>query len=549
MVKDQRVTRGLFIAFCATLCVVASTMQRTMVVETARARSVARHVAIYGNDRGDCTDARSPCRTVQYAVDRASSGDLIKVAAGVYTDLHAYEDGRLVQVIHLTRNVAIRGGYPAFFADPPDPVAYPTVFDARRRGRVIYVSSYRGATTAIDGVHITGGDATGLGGGPWNEDTGGGVYVDGAPVLITNSQVYSNTAYMGGGVAAIEAQLVMRGNHVLRNTAPYGAGLFLYGGSGSLESNSVVSNTARVNGGGMYILRSHAELTANPIRANAAWYGGGVFLEESGATFLGNTIQANEAMDMGLGGGVYAQECTLSFVRNMICDNVAGWGGGLSLFWNHDAFEGNYILRNSASVAGGGLLTSGSETMLTNTVVADNEAGRGSGFLLDGTSVTMQHTTVARNKPAAQSQGAQVVGVGLYIGTGYSRPSEVVLTNTILVSHSLGVTVEAGSTAQLEATLWGTGMWANGRDWAGDGIIFTGTVNVRGEPRFLAPDGTDYHIGLTSAARDQGVSVGVPLDIDQQPRPYRAPDLGADEYWPGDAPWHFYLPLVLQSPL
>ena len=35
-----------------------------------------------------------------------------------------------------------------------------------------------------------------------------------------------------------------------------------------------------------------------------------------------------------------------------------------------------------------------------------------------------------------------------------------VLTNTILVSHTVGISVSVGSTATLEATLWGSGVCA-----------------------------------------------------------------------------------------
>ena len=46
-----------------------------------------------------------------------------------------------------------------------------------------------------------------------------------------------------------------------------------------------------------------------------------------------------------------------------------------------------------------------------------------------------------------------------------------VLTNTILVSHTVGISVSVGSTATLEATLWGSGVWANGNDWGGSSSL------------------------------------------------------------------------------
>jgi hypothetical protein len=52
----------------------------------------------------------------------------------------------------------------------------------------------------------------------------------------------------------------------------------------------------------------------------------------------------------------------------------------------------------------------------------------------------------------------------------------VAVTNTILVSHTVGIRVTAGNTATLEATLWGSGPWANDTDWGGAGTVITGTL-------------------------------------------------------------------------
>ncbi|MFN2224661.1 MAG: hypothetical protein ACK2UY_00105, partial [Anaerolineae bacterium] len=45
------------------------------------AASAVYHVAPGGTDAGGCGSENQPCRTLQYAVDLAGSGDVIKVAA------------------------------------------------------------------------------------------------------------------------------------------------------------------------------------------------------------------------------------------------------------------------------------------------------------------------------------------------------------------------------------------------------------------------------------------------------------------------------------
>jgi pectin methylesterase-like acyl-CoA thioesterase len=75
-----------------------------------------------------CREGPPSCTftNVQAAVDAAIAGDVIKVAAGVYTGVNSY--GGLSQVVYISRSVTIRGGYTTTnsFAGPPDSDAYPS---------------------------------------------------------------------------------------------------------------------------------------------------------------------------------------------------------------------------------------------------------------------------------------------------------------------------------------------------------------------------------------------------------------------------------------
>ncbi len=115
------------------------------------------------------------------------------------------------------------------------------------------------------------------------------------------------------------------------------------------------------------------------------------------------------------------------------------------------------------------------------------------------------------------------------------------MTNTILVSHTVGITVATDSTATLASTLW----YSNAADWDGEGAILTGTAerNYWGDPLF-AVDG--HHLLSGSAAIDKGVNAGVTRDIDGEFRPQGGGyDLGADEA-PGLGWRNLYLPLILK---
>ncbi len=248
-----------------------------------------------------------------------------------------------------------------------------------------------------------------------------------------------------------------------------------------------------------------------------------------------------------MGGGLHISARNATLNGNVIARNTAGMGGGMSVVGGPVTLTGNTIVSNAAvstwggsSIGGGGLRFLSSDSTLINNVVADNQASiPGSGVYVAGSSLRLLHNTIARNRGSS--------GSGIYVSS-YISPSAVTLTNTILVSHAVGIAVESENTATLAATLWGTGTWANLANWGGDGAIFTGTVNVFGDPAFVNPDAGDYHISAGSAARNAGVNAGILTDLDNQPR-LQAPDLGADEYWPPGTPKYVYLPVVLrQSP-
>jgi hypothetical protein len=146
------------------------------------------------------------------------------------------------------------------------------------------------------------------------------------------------------------------------------------------------------------------------------------------------------------------------------------------------------------------------------------------------------HTTIADNR------GGDGSGVYVTEELGYA-PSTAMLTNTILVSHAVGIRVTLGNTATLENTLW----HGNGKDTDGAGRICTGTLSVDGDPAFVDPGIGDYHIGPSSAGIDRAVDTGVTVDIDGELRPDGCfADIGADEYQ-GRGCHREYLPISLRS--
>jgi parallel beta-helix repeat protein len=466
--------------------------------------------------------------SVQAAVDAASEGDTVKVA-GYCTGVHVRSrndittTGVVTQVVYVSKTVTIQGGYTTTNWTTPDSDANPTTLDAQGQGRVLYITGDISPT--VEGLRITGGDAAGLGGDLLvsTVDVGGGVYGITATVSLNHCQVNGNAAQGGGGI-------------------------YLHGDGTALSSNAIFSNTAQQFGGGGYVLWSkNVTVNNNAIYSNVAGSGGGIYLWYCNATVNGNVIRGNEAQD---GGGVYLwnghSDNTL-LRNNLIFDNTASrWGGGINM-WDstHVTLDGNEISGNMAQENGGGIWLNFSTAKLENNTIYDNEAVAGGGIYMRVSDSTLINNLVADNQVAAWGSGLYIAGSNPHLlhttiarntggdgssvyATTYSgapsRHSTVALTNTIFVSHTVGISVTGGNTVTVNGILWHNTPVTTSQSP-------TATVSVQNEhtgaPAFAA-DG--YHITPASAAMDAGVDAGVTTDIDGHVRPYNAiPDLGADE--------------------
>jgi len=265
-----------------------------------------------------------------------------------------------------------------------------------------------------------------------------------------------------------------------------------------------INKTLTVRGGYTTTNWSTSDPTSHPTTLDAQGRGRVIYVTgDVSPTIEGLYITGGDAE--GLGGGSFGEDA----------------GGGVYIISATAIIKGNHISSNTA-FNGGGLYLSSSDATLVNNMVTDNRAGnQGGGLYVDGGSPRLLHTTIVRNTGGD--------GIGVYVTSSESVHSTVALTNTILSGHRVGIAVAPGNTATLEATLWGSGIWANKDDWDGIGVI-TGTLNIWDDPAFVAPDTGDYHIGVASAALDAGLDAGVNDDVDGDPRPMGGGhDIGADE--------------------
>lgn len=361
-------------------------------------------------------------------------------------------------------------------------------------------------------------------------DGGGLLLKGGSTAQMRDSAVLTNTAQDdGGGLALDEATMTVMRTRVAGNVAVnVGGGLYAGRTSTLTLVDSIVDGCSAQDGGGLGLsARSSAVLVGNWIVRNSALIdGGGLYLRDaSTAELTRNLVSDNISGDDG--GGFYLEASALHLVSNQVKGNTArGDGGGFALRrWSELALSRDLVLENISYDDGGGFyIASGSPFTVTNSVIAGNRASdTGGGLWVVGTPLgrttgLLRHNTFADNGDAA---------VRIEVTTTLR------LINTIIVGHEVGVTVTSGSQAHLEATLWGSGGWANGVDTGGRGSVVTGALNYWGDPHFVDPSDADYHIGPHSAARDAGIDASVYVDLDGLARPiYAGFDIGADEYYP-----------------
>ncbi len=273
-------------------------------------------------------------------------------------------------------------------------------------------------------------------------------------------------------------------------------------------------------GGGIHVVNATATISGCRIYSNTAQDAGGVYLLSTSTLLSGNTIVSNTASS---GGGVMVDISSAILSDNIIQGNIAQDGGGIvAWFSNWATLNGNVIRGNTASRTGGGVSLEYSNATLINNVIASDQAGiNGSVVYVSASSPNFIHATVSPNTGGD--------GVGIYVTNDATSYSVVALTNIIVVSHTVGISVTANNTVTVNGVLWYGNTIAN---TGGTGAISVTNANT-GDPAFAA-DG--YHLTVGSAAIDRGVSTSVTDDIDGQTRPYGAmPDLGADEYWPPTA--------------
>jgi len=164
-----------------------------------------------------------------------------------------------------------------------------TVINGAASYRCLYVN---GGTVTISGVTITGGLAS----------NGGGIFIDGGTVNVTNSTISGNSA-SGAGVN-------------------FGGGIYINGGTVNVINSTFSGNTGSNYGGGIYNSPgSTLTITNSTISGNTAANGGGVFNDDT-VTIKNTTITKNTGSTAV--GGVYNNGGTITLSNTIVADQTSG---------------------------------------------------------------------------------------------------------------------------------------------------------------------------------------------------------------------------------
>ena len=313
---------------------------------------------------------------IHEALDHASEGDVIWVAAGTY-DSPAPGDSA-VPVVRMKPGVDIYGGFST--ADTSisqrDPAANRTILDGENRSWHVVIGSDR---ARLDGFIIQSGYAAG----DFPDNCGGGMLNHFASPQVENCIFTSNDArFHGAGMANIHSSASVK-NCVFRINAAAnnGAGVYnedRYGIDGFLQFESCVfgpGNSCRF-GGGMY--NSWCEVAVNDCRFTdnlANHNGGGLYNTSAMVTVRDCVFTENRAYDGGAvymngiagedltrlenclvetntayvsGGGVYLLRSSATLINCTIVENAAIYAGGISCWHSEAAFQNCIVWGNVA---------------------------------------------------------------------------------------------------------------------------------------------------------------------------------------------------------
>ena len=407
--------------------------------------------------------------------------------------------------------------------------------------------------------------------------TGGGLYADKSTVTINNGTISGCTAAMneGGGLYATNSSKITISGGTISGCKAWssgkGNGGGLYADNSTINiSDGTISGCDGRWGGGLYAENSLTiTITDSTISGCTAGAGGGLCVVGSTLNIKDDIISKCFVSDTGKGGGLYAENSTLTISGGTIKGNKAAYGGGVALVkskvkveepitnWTVVDNEAYKTDTGSGYIGGGIYLESGSMDVSNGSNKIYNNTADG-----HGADICLTDDTSSIKLPNAANMGATYLDSGINIDGWYNddnpryTPSEsgvpvkvdgaeplkgalslvasykAVPVRTVTIDTNGGVggsgsqTVQKGTTVTLEAPTKEGHLFKGWEDEKGNGypagedgkVNITVNENMKLTAVWKARTFTVTYVLLDGETRAKTVNYGQTVTLGEEPR-------------------------------
>lgn len=484
--------------------------------------------------------------TIQQGIDAAVDGNIVLVDTGIYVENINFNGKAITVTSHYINtldsadiyNTVIDGSQPqnpdmasVVRISGPDTTAVICGFTIQNGTGTLFTNRGGGGVLCLNGGKVIHNriinnsirtDVDALGGGIWGQGTPSSHFVVKNNIIENNQMENTNSSSgcWGTGIGFYNCNIHVENNIIRFDSAygrPYGVGVYGYLISGIIHENVITNNTGfhtlanRSRGGGIYLVDCYSDMiiSNNEITQNQ-------LIHEMGGTEYGGGIGMYNT-------GGY-ENSSIIIENNMISDNSANRGGGISFTEIYNVKLSNNVIRTNESESyGGGIYfenygEKGKNTAFECHALIENKALR---CKADSIPVLVNNTIVGN---------IANYGGGLLC----NMHSDYLLFNNIMYDDSSAndgdeIYLYSGSNAYLYYNNIDTLEITGPGTWEGDD-------NIDVDPCF-AIDG--FHLleeslcinGGAESVKVNGTDFFAPAyDIDYEPRPYdNYVDMGVDE--------------------
>ena len=271
------------------------------------------YVVPAGSDSNDCLSPGTPCATINGAIAKASSGDFVNVAEGIYI-------GTGSEVVLIDKDINLLGGWDTGFTSQNGT----SIIDGEGARRGITINS---VTAVVERFTIQNGFQDAFRSG------GGGIFNNLGTVTLNQNTVVRNKStsdFTGGGGIYNNGTMILNNSAITGNsTDGYqsgGAGIYNQG-TMTLNNSSISRNISGANsgggnpGGGIYNPFGSMTLNNTTVSNNRA--GGGAGIDNGGTLIINSsTISHNTAIS---GGGIYSTGGSVTLQNSILAENKGLW--------------------------------------------------------------------------------------------------------------------------------------------------------------------------------------------------------------------------------